>query len=64
MKLFDTQIQERDAYRAIFSFGGALSELDPSQVSNLKPAITNALAFAGEVVSILKQASAPKAEVA
>jgi chromosome partitioning protein len=64
VKLFGTQIHERDAYRAIFSFGGALAELEPAQVSNLAAAVANARAFAGEVVLLLKQATAPKAEVA
>ena len=49
-----TQIHERDAYRAIFAFGGTLSHLDPSQVTNIKAAITNAKAFAAEVVGMLK----------
>jgi chromosome partitioning protein len=67
VKLFETQIHERDAYRAIFSFGGSLAELDASQVSNLAPALANARAFAAEVIALLKQATvpaAPKAEVA
>jgi chromosome partitioning protein len=53
--MFDTQIHERDAYRAIFSFGGTLSKLDPSQVSNIKAAASNARAFAAEVVALLKR---------
>jgi chromosome partitioning protein len=67
VKIMDTQINERDAFRAIFSFGGTLSDLDRTQVSNIPAAITNARAFAGEVVSLLKQsATAPvvRAEVA
>jgi chromosome partitioning protein len=55
--MFDTQIHERDAYRAIFSFGGTLSKLDPSQVSNIKAAASNARAFAAEVVALLKRAT-------
>jgi len=54
-RVLDTQINERDAFRAIFSFGGTLSDLDHAQVSNIPAAITNARAFAGEVLSILKQ---------
>jgi hypothetical protein len=30
--LFGTALNERDAFRAIFSFGGTLSDLDPSAV--------------------------------
>jgi chromosome partitioning protein len=53
--MFDTQIHERDAYRAIFSFGGTLSKLDSSQVSNIKAAASNARAFTAEVVALLKR---------
>ncbi|MBV9200434.1 MAG: ParA family protein, partial [Alphaproteobacteria bacterium] len=56
---FRTQMHERDAYRAIFSFGGTLEGLDSSQVSNLSGAIANARAFAGEVISILRGETAP-----
>lgn len=52
--VFDTQIHERDAYRAIFAFGGTLSGLDPAQVTNIKAATGNARAFAAEVVAQLK----------
>jgi chromosome partitioning protein len=56
--MFGTQIHERDAYRAVFSFGGTLSGLDQSQVTNIKAAQANARAFAAEVVALLK-AKAP-----
>lgn len=59
--MFGTQIHERDAYRAIFSFGGTLSKLDPSQVSNIKAAASNARTFAAEVVTLLKGQVSPKA---
>src|SRR3954464_17272 len=55
--MFATQIHERDAYRAIFSFGGTLSKLDPSQVANIQAAASNARAFAAEVVALLKRAT-------
>ena len=55
VKVLDTQIHERDAFRAIFSFGGSLSELDRSQVSNVPAAATNARSFAAEVIRVLKQ---------
>ena len=57
-----TTMNERDAFRAIFAFGGSLSSLDRSQVSNVPAALTNARAFAAEVVSMLPRAtaSAPK----
>jgi len=52
--LFETQIIERDAFRALFSFGGSLGDLDRKQVSNVDAAISNARAFAGEVVGKLR----------
>jgi len=51
-----TQMRERDAFRAIFSFGGALADLDTAQVGNVKAAVANARALAEEVVGILKAA--------
>jgi chromosome partitioning protein len=52
--MFGTQIHEREAYRAMFAFGGTLAGLDPSQVANLPAARNNARAFAAEVIEILK----------
>ncbi len=59
--MLGTQIHERDAYRAIFSFGGTLSKLDPSHVSNIKAAASNARAFTAEVVALLKDQAPAKA---
>lgn len=52
---FHTQINEREAYRALFSFGGTLEGLNPQHVSNLDAAIINARSFAGEVVTMLRE---------
>lgn len=52
--MFDIQIHEREAFRAVFSFGGTLADLDPAQVSNLPAARQNARLFAGEVIETLK----------
>ena len=52
--MFGAQIHEREAYRAVFAFGGPLSGLDPAQVANLPAAKLNARTFAGEVIEILK----------
>lgn len=52
--IFTAQLIERDAFRAIFSFGGTLHELEDSQVSNLKAARANAHAFAAEVIEKLR----------
>lgn len=51
--VLSVQMHERDAFRAIFAFGGALSDLDPAQVSNIPMAESNARAFAAEVVALL-----------
>src|SRR5277367_6626943 len=48
-----TQMHEREAFRAIFSFGGTLESLDEAQVSNVQAAIGNDRAFAGEVIAKL-----------
>lgn len=57
VRAFQTQVHEREAYRALFSFGGTLESLDPAHVSNLGAAIINARALAGEVVSMLRTVS-------
>jgi chromosome partitioning protein len=48
-------MHEREAFRAIFSFGGTLESLDASQVSNRDAAIKNARELAGEVLTLLRQ---------
>jgi len=53
---FTTQMHERDAFRAIFSFGGTLELLDPTQVGNVAAAVNNARAFASEVIAKLREA--------
>jgi chromosome partitioning protein len=64
--VFGTALHERDAYRAIFSFGGTLSSLKPDLVRNIPAATSNARAFMAEVVTMLtRQAEpVPQAEVA
>jgi chromosome partitioning protein len=54
VRCFQTHIHEREAYRALFSFGGTLESLNPNAVSNLGAAIINARAFAGETVAMLR----------
>jgi chromosome partitioning protein len=51
--MFATQIHERDAYRAIFTYGGTLAGLDSSQVRNIASASVNARSFANEVIARL-----------
>jgi len=56
--LFGTALNERDAFRAIFSFGGTLSGLNPAAVSNVPAALNNARQFTAEAVAMLKQKQA------
>lgn len=58
VQLFGVQIIEREAFRAIFSFGGGVGDLDSKDVSGLGPAIINARAFAGEVIERIRKAAA------
>jgi chromosome partitioning protein len=65
--LFDVQLIEREAFRAIFSFGGTVQNLDRKEVSGVDAAIVNAHAFTGEVIERIRNASAgaqQRAEVA
>lgn len=50
-----TQLNEREAFRAIFSFRATLDRLDPKEVPNVDKAITNAEEFAAEVIERLRQ---------
>ena len=51
--VFGVRLHEREAFRAIFSFGGTLSGLDPKNVRNISAAVENARAFAAEVLEML-----------
>ncbi|WP_203077411.1 ParA family protein [Falsiroseomonas ponticola] len=61
--VLNTQMHEREAFRAIFSFGGVLQSLNANQVSGLDAAMKNAQALAVEVVDLLKDAEQDKTEV-
>ena len=52
--LFQTSLIDREAFRAIRSFGGMLHDLDTSQVSGVENAIVNAEAYANEVLRKIK----------
>lgn len=54
IRSLQTQLHEREAYRALFSFGGTLETLDPNLVGNLDKAISNARQYAAEVVAMLR----------
>ncbi len=52
--LFEASLIDREAFRAIRSFGGMLHELDTSQVSGVDKALANAKAYADEVLQKIK----------
>jgi chromosome partitioning protein len=54
ISVFATELNEREAFKAMFSFGEPLAHLDPREVSNLDKAIGNAEAFAAEVITTLR----------
>jgi len=56
--VFETALVERAAYRDLFDYGGLLADLTPEQAANVEKARQNAGAFAGEVISKLKQTAA------
>jgi chromosome partitioning protein len=53
--VFATRLHDREAYRALFSFGGTLRNLDSTNVRNIAAAIENAQAFTNEVVTFLRR---------
>jgi chromosome partitioning protein len=53
--MFSTALHERDAYRAVFSFGGTLYTLKGDAVRNIPAAIKNARDFVAEVVGMLSR---------
>ena len=59
---FTVHMHERDAFKAIFSFGGTLQNLNPKLVRNLDGAISNARALASEVIGLLRPDDAEPAE--
>lgn len=57
--VFASQLNEREAFRAVFSFQQTLENLDPGEVSNLDKAQVNAEQFAAEVIERLRAARIP-----
>lgn len=58
--LFKAQLNEREAFRAMFSFMLPLESLDPKEVANLDKAIANAEVFTAEVIERLRKARSPQ----
>ena len=52
--VFQTRLFDREAFRAIFSFGGSVASLKDKGVTNLATARSNALDFTAEVVERLR----------
>jgi chromosome partitioning protein len=52
--MLDTELHEREAFKALFAFNQPLSHLDPKDVSNIDKAIANAEAYAAEVIDMLR----------
>ena len=52
--VLETRLCDREAFRAIFSFGGSVAGLADKGVSNLTAAIRNADEFAAEIVERLR----------
>jgi chromosome partitioning protein len=53
VRVLDTPLVERAAYRDIFMTGGSLATMDAERVSNLEKAQENAAAFAEEVMRLV-----------
>ncbi|AME28760.1 ParA family protein [Burkholderia sp. PAMC 26561] len=52
--MLNTELHEREAFKALFAFNQPLSHLDPKDVSNIDKAIANAEAYAAEVIGMLR----------
>jgi chromosome partitioning protein len=52
--VFETELNERDAFRAVFSFRQTLENLNPADVGNLEKAKINVFEFVKEVLERLK----------
>ncbi|RYE58545.1 MAG: ParA family protein [Hyphomicrobiales bacterium] len=52
--LLSTHLHEREAFKAMFSFGGGLELLDTKQVSSPEKAVANARALTAEILDVLR----------
>lgn len=57
IEILNTSLIDREAFRAIRSFGGTVNGLDPKQVSGIDKAAANARALAAEIVQKLRDIS-------
>ncbi|SAL80157.1 cobyrinic acid a,c-diamide synthase [Caballeronia telluris] len=56
--MFDTEMNEREAFRGMFSFSAPLEALDAADVANVPKAIENAERFMNEVLDTLRRNAA------
>lgn len=56
--LLGVEMHEREAFRAIFSFGGTLRSLGREQVGGVEGAVKNALSLTAEVIALLRSTRA------
>lgn len=54
ISMLETELHEREAFKAIFAFNQPLAHLDPKDVSNIDKAVANAEAYAAEVIGMLR----------
>jgi len=59
-----TRLYDREAFRAMFSYGGTIAGLSNKSVSNLPTALQNAREFTAEIVDRLRSTRGEKKEVA
>lgn len=64
IETFATEINERDAFAAIFAAGGSIRSLDPAEVNNIEAAFANVRDFTVEVIERLKAQAVQVREVA
>ena len=53
--IFEASLIDREAFRAVRSFGGIVNDLNPKDVSGIEKAAQNALGLAMEVIARLKE---------
>jgi chromosome partitioning protein len=54
VSVLETQLHEREAFKAVFSFGGSVHTLQNAQVGGLEAARRNAESYAAEVITVLR----------
>ncbi|MEC5293498.1 MULTISPECIES: ParA family protein [unclassified Aurantimonas] len=59
--LLETHLNERAAFKSIFTYRQALDELDPAMVNGIEGALANAYRLAEEIVSVLRNLAEKRA---